>query len=276
MADATMNGALGGAASGASMGSVAGPWGTAIGAVAGGIIGGVQGGELEAKKREAEKLAKAIPLVDPDTQKYLDDMRFRRRALEAGTSSLFNPARRSIEQAQAQTNANLARTTGGSTGTLIDALLRGQTRTNTAMAQVGGEQRALANQFFMAEQPILAGMADRRLRLQSYNRDLAAMQAATMQQSQQMNTNAALATLPNLVKNNQAPMWAQSAMQRDAQQAIEPMKTIGVQRDPLTYQPVSAPAYAAAAQTPYVPPPNGDMGDPNTMFNWYGTGKYGQ
>ena len=266
MADATTSGVLGGAAQGASLGSVAGPWGTAIGAVAGGILGGVQSGETAAKQREYEKLAKSIPLVDPGTQKYLNDLRFRRQALEAGTSSLFSSQRRAVEQAQAQTDANLARTTGGSTGTLIDALLRSQTRTNTAMEQIGGAQRQMANQFLMAEAPIIADMADRRLRLQSYARDVAMTQAATMQQQQQLNTNAALATLPNLVpKTNQAtPAWA---MQQTAAQPVQPMTTLPVQRDALPYTPSQPTSNVALSWYTPAPQPQ-QMSDPTGMYRF--------
>lgn len=262
----TTSGVLGGVAQGASLGTTIMPgWGTAIGAVAGGILGGVQGSEADKKQREYERLAKEIPLVDPGTQRFLNDLRFRRNALEAGTSSLFSGQRRNVEQAQAQTGANLARTTGGSTGTLIDALLRSQSRTNTAMEQIGGAQRQMANEFLMAEAPIIADMADRRLRLQSYSRDMANLQAATAQQQQQLNTNAALATLPDLMggqaKNNAVPMWAQQ--QPMAAAPASPTTNVTVMNQPAPY---STNPQGSWLYTP--PPQQNQISDPQGMYRY--------
>ena len=197
--DQTATGAIGGAASGAALGtSILPGWGTAIGAVAGGIYGAVQGNEAKKAREKAERAAAEIPREDPAMAQYLGDMRRHRRHLLAGTGSLFSAQKRAIDQSQAQTGANLARTTGGSSGTLIDALLRSQSQTDRSIDEAFGQQSMLAADNFNAQLPVIANMTDRRLRLDSYGRDLAMMNAATLEQANNANFSGGMANLGSL------------------------------------------------------------------------------
>lgn len=180
------------------MGSVAGPYGMAIGAIAGGIYGGIQGNEAKKAREKAERAAAEIPREDPAMASYLGDMRRHRRHLLAGTGSLFQAQRRAIDQAQAQTGANLARTTGGSTGTLIDALLRSQTQTDRSINEAFGYQQGLAADALTSQLPVITDMADRRLSLGLYGRDLAMMRAATLEQANNANFSGGLANLSSM------------------------------------------------------------------------------
>jgi len=199
MANEVGTGVAGGAASGAALGtSIAPGWGTAIGAVAGGLWGGIQGNEAKKAREKAERAAAEIPREDPAMASYLGDMRRHRRHLLAGTSSLFGVQKRAIEQAQAQTGANLARTTGGSSGTLIDALLRSQGQTNRSLSEASAGQQMLAAENFNAQLPVIANMTDRRLRLDSYGRDLAMMRAATLEQANNANFSGGMANLSSM------------------------------------------------------------------------------
>ena len=220
-------------ASGAALGtSIAPGYGTAIGAVAGGLYGALQGNEAKKAREKAERAAAEIPREDPAIAGYLGDMRRHRRHLLAGTGSLFQAQRRAIDQAQAQTGANLARTTGGSTGTLIDALLRSQTQTDRSINEAFGYQQGLAADALTAQLPVISDMADRRLSLGLYGRDLAMMRAATLEQANNANFSGGLANLGSMGSLTQGAPKTSTTTQMQWDAAIPPslMTTIPPQR----------------------------------------------
>lgn len=194
--DETASGALSGAASGASVGTSISPgWGTLIGGVVGAVAGGISGDQQKKarKKAEQEKLGD-----DPGMTSYLNTLRQRQAYAENGQTRMAALKRRMAEEAGAQTQANLARGAGGSSGTYIDSMLRSQNLTQRTLAQNAADTEATADRYLFAQAPLVSDMADRRLSLGTYARDVAAGQGAQAQQNQNANLNAALGLLATM------------------------------------------------------------------------------
>lgn len=231
-------GLVGGATSGAATGAtIGGPWGALFGAAIGGVYGYAQDEKAEQAKAEAEKLAKSVPNVDPRMLSHLQDIELKQKYLAAGTSSEFQIGKRNIDQINATTGSNLARTTGGNSAALIDALLGSERQADSKLNELTSDLATQGIGMMNMKTPIISDMADRTLSLQLASADRAASYAAELQRDNQANMYAGISALPSIYKNREprdldpATMDAYTAPQR------QPVAQMSYQRPDLSYAP---------------------------------------
>lgn len=152
---------------------------------------GVYQGE-QAKKEQKKAEAAYVEKEDAQQRALLNALRQRQRYAEAGASRMSALKKRMAEESGAQAQANIARGAGGSSGGYIDALLRSQNITQRQLMQGAAETEATADRYLMAQAPIVSDMADRRLSLQTYARDVASGRAAALRQSSEQNIMAGI------------------------------------------------------------------------------------
>lgn len=158
----------------------------------------VQGGKAKRLGKEVDSLNKKIPLVDPQQMEDLSAIQRRQRALEAGTDPMTAARMRAIQQAGAQVGTNLARASGGSGATLVSNVLRAQNQTNAGIQEAGALASNRADTYQGMQTDIVRDMAQRKLGLLSYMRDVKAAEYAQARQGQQDNLMAAIGSLPNI------------------------------------------------------------------------------
>lgn len=249
-------GLVGGATSGAATGAtIGGPWGALFGAAIGGVYGYAQDEKAEQAKAEAEKLAKSVPNVDPRMLSHLQDIELKQKYLAAGTSSEFQIGKRNIDQINATTGSNLARTTGGNSAALIDALLGSERQADSKLNELTSDLATQGIGMTNMKTPIISDMADRTLSLQLASADRAASYAAELQRDNQANMYAGISAMPSINKGSRdldpATMDAYTAPQRQPVGYQQPAQQYGPypKFDPTYYEqgPVDSP------MTPYQP-----------------------
>lgn len=142
-----------------------------------------EGGRARRLENRANAIHGQIPQVDPGVQGQLNDIRLRHAYAENGNSRMLAFKRRMIEDAGAQTGANITRAAGSAPGGVQQGLLRSQKQTQDALMGAGAQSEALAPQYLAMETPLISDIADRTLNLQSYLRDNAAFQGAQARQN---------------------------------------------------------------------------------------------
>ena len=162
----------------------------AIGTLAGGPVGGAIGtlvsgaigmGQSDNLRKQYDQKAAAIPSVDPATMAFRDQVAMRRRMYDAGTNRISQTRMRLANQGMATTQANIARQTGGSAGGAIQGLLASQNVGQQNAMQALAPNDAASNQLLGMEQQLVDDMAQRRLSLQTYARDVAMSEYALSQ-----------------------------------------------------------------------------------------------
>lgn len=167
-----LSGFAGGALTGAGTGmSIApGPWGLGVGALVGGIAGLISGQDNDAAMRKARNTQ--VPLVDPREQVFLarQEQRAKQQAAATDPSSVFaiTNARNVLGQTQSNINRN---TTNPSQA--ISGILSAQDQTNRAVAQIGSNAGARANETEGLVGALVHNQAERERGLGEYKRDLA-------------------------------------------------------------------------------------------------------
>lgn len=167
----------------------------AVQGIAGLVAGGSQRGKGRRLMNEAANLHRALPMEDSRQLAYLDDIRTRQRAMEAGTSKMMALRTRQAMSAQAQTQANAARGAGGSAGTLMDVLLGSQRVAGEAINEGAAQEQQQALGLLQMQGPLITDMAQRRYAHQKYLRDLKMAQGAQFLQDASANTAAAIGAL---------------------------------------------------------------------------------
>lgn len=140
-----------------------------------GMFDSSRANKLENKALEANK---NIPRQDAGVLSLLGDIQQKRRYAESGATKMMALKRGMIQDTMGQTQANLLRASGGNGGTVIDSLLRSQNIGGRAMAQAAADTEQLAPQYMAMQAPLVTDMADRKLSLDTYDRDLAMANAA--------------------------------------------------------------------------------------------------
>lgn len=154
----------------------------------------------EAKKqaRKAEQARGAIQAEDPEMRGLFNSLRQKQLYAEAGATKMSALKRRLAEDSAAQTQANLARGAGGSSGSYIDSILRSQNLTQRSLMQGAAETEQMADRYLGLQSDIIADMADRRHSLRTDEFDRLSGQAAAARQNASSNTNAALGLLASM------------------------------------------------------------------------------
>jgi len=133
-------GSLLGGAAGAAIGSAVPGLGTAAGyAVGTGIGGGIEGLIQENKAND-------MPLIGstPMQITLLDEMRSKRKALEAGV--MYQPQQENIRQTGTQAQRNAVKVAGGDTGATISALNKINRGTGRSLNELYGQMMNQSNQ----------------------------------------------------------------------------------------------------------------------------------
>ena len=179
----------------------------AIGTLAGGPVGGAIGtlvsgaigmGQSDNLRKQYDQKDAAIPSVDPATMAFRDQVAMRRRMYDAGTNRIAQNRMRLANQGMATTQANIARQTGGSAGGAIQGLLASQNVGQQNAMQALAPNDAASNQLLGMEQQLVDDMAQRRLSLQTYARDVAMSEYALSRQGAERNMMAAAGMMPQL------------------------------------------------------------------------------
>lgn len=169
--NSALPGFLGGALAGAGTGATIapGPWGLGAGAVIGGLAGLFSGQDTDAAGRAARNAQ--VPLVDPNEQVFLARQKQRaiQQAAATDPSSVF--AITNARNVLAQTNANINRNTTNPSQAISGAL-SAQDQTNKAIAQIGANAGARANETEGLVGALVHNQAQRERDLGEYKRDL--------------------------------------------------------------------------------------------------------
>lgn len=149
--------------------------------------------ENRASKARADMLPE-----DLEMRGLLESVRQKQLYAEAGATRMMAVKRRLAEDSAAQTQSNLARGAGGSSGSYIDSILRSQNLTQRSLMQGAAETEQMADRYLGLQSDIVADMADRRHSLRTDEFDRLSGQAAAARQNASSNTNAALGLLASM------------------------------------------------------------------------------
>lgn len=145
--------------------------------------------------RNAKRLHDQIPQEDPGVRALLSATQLKQKYAENAQSRMLAYKRRIIENAGAQTAVNINRSSGTSPGVVQQGQLRSQNTTQQGLARAAADTEALGPQYFGMQAPLVSDIADRKLSLQYYPRDQAAMSSA---QHGQNSINAILGAMSTL------------------------------------------------------------------------------
>lgn len=158
-------GSILGGITGAAMGGLAtGGAGVAPGYAMGSAIGGGIEGMIQQKKAESMELPAASML---QTQ-LLEDVRNRRKAMEAGT--MYQPQQQNIKQMGTQAMREAVKVAGGNAGATISALQKIQRGTGRSLGELYGQMMGAANQTLALENQMVTDMANRDYQVAAYNK----------------------------------------------------------------------------------------------------------
>lgn len=135
---------------------------------------------IQAKKNAKAGLAaqNAIPKEDPGVRSLLDKIQLRQKYADNGQSRMLAYKNRIADDSFGQFLTNNTRSAGTAPGTVQQGALRGLNTTLQSKMRAGAESEALGLQYIAPQTAIVSDMADRRLNLDSYPRDMAAFQEA--------------------------------------------------------------------------------------------------
>jgi hypothetical protein len=167
----------------------------AAGALVGGIAGIGQG--KRAQKLEKDYLAaeKNVNPIDPNEVAYLNKVRQQERAFRAGSDPSSAFAAMNARNVGAQTMSNISRAGGPG---VVGNLLRAQAGTNQAIAGIGANAAAGANQMLNMQGGLVSRMADKVYQRQVELRNQALERSVSARQNLQNTFQGALAMVPGI------------------------------------------------------------------------------
>lgn len=186
---------LGNAVTGASAGAPLGGWGMAAGAGIGAITGLLQGQRAKKLERDYQAAEKAIQPIDPAQMAYLNRVRQQERNFRAGTDPSSAFATMNARNVGGQTMANISRAGGPG---VVGNLLRAQAGTNQAIAGIGANAGAQANQMLALQGGLIDRMADKVYQRQVERRNQAMERSVSARQNIQNTFQGALAMVPGM------------------------------------------------------------------------------
>lgn len=187
--------------------SVGGPIGAGAGALFGGIAGALSGQSADRKRNAAQGAIDAIPMVDPEQAAHLSRVRRLEQHQRAGTDASSAFAARGVRNALGQTQANILRNAGGNAMTGIQGMLSAQNSANSAIQGIGAGAAARADQTLGYEGGLIGNMAQRRLQLGEFRRNMAIAESVNADQNINNLVTAGLGLLPQ-VELNRRPQFA--------------------------------------------------------------------
>lgn len=125
-------------------------------------IGGLAEGMMQQKKADSMDITGVIP---QQTQ-LLEDIRMRRRAMDAGT--MYQPQQRSIMQTGQGAMREAVKATGGDVGATISALQKISRGTGRSLNELYGQMMNVGTQTMGLENQMVADMANREYALSAY------------------------------------------------------------------------------------------------------------
>ena len=188
-------GVFGNAITGASAGAPLGPWGMAAGALIGGIAGIGQGKRAQKLEKDYQNAEKAINPVDPNQLAYLNKVRQQERNFRGGSDPSSAFAAMNARNVGGQTMANISRAGGPG---VVGNLLRAQAGTNQAIAGIGANAGAQANQMLALQGGLIDRMADKVYQRQVERRNQAMERSVSARQNIQNTFQGALAMVPGI------------------------------------------------------------------------------
>lgn len=224
---------FGNAVSGAAAGAPLGAFGMAGGAIIGGITGLAQGKRAQQLEKEYQAAESAIQPINPMQMAYLNRVRQQERNFRAGSDPSSAFAAMNARNVGGQTMANINRAGGAG---VVGNLLRAQSGTNQAIAGIGANAAAGANQMLAMQGGLIDRMADKVYQRQVERRNQAMERSVSARQNIQNTFQGALAMVPGMtggLKFGQQPNRA-----FDQMNAPVPMQTRMPQATPLPYTPI--------------------------------------
>ena len=187
---ASGKGALSGAGAGAQLGSMAGPQGAVIGAGLGAIVGGVGAGMKQNKANQAQQ----IPFADPLMTKRLAEIEQTRKNIMTASDPLSQRRLDEAKNVGASIQGAISRNTGGDVQSTIDALLKAQKNTQSAINQGIAETSTRLPYFDNASTILADKIAQRKADLQFMAQQQAMAENAQARKEANLNANAILGT----------------------------------------------------------------------------------
>lgn len=188
-------GVFGNAITGASAGAPLGPPGMIAGALIGGIAGIGQGKRAQKLEKDYQNAEKAINPVDPNQVAYLNKVRQQERNFRGGSDPSSAFAAMNARNVGGQTMANISRAGGPG---VVGNLLRAQAGTNQAIAGIGANAGAQANQMLALQGGLIDRMADKVYQRQVERRNQAMERSVSARQNIQNTFQGALAMVPGI------------------------------------------------------------------------------
>jgi len=139
-----------------------------IGAPAGFAMGSAIGGGIEGaiQKKKAEGME--IPSVTPLQTQLYEEIRSRRKAMEAGT--MYQPQQQAIQQTGQGAMRSAVQATGGDIGATISALQKIQRGTGRSLNELYGQMMQSSNQLLGARTQMATDFANREYQVAAYNK----------------------------------------------------------------------------------------------------------
>jgi hypothetical protein len=135
------------------------------------------------QRKEAMRLHNAIPQEDPGVRSLLTEIGQRQKYAEFGQGAMLAAKRRMIGDSTNQADVNIAKSAGTSPGAAQQGILRNRRSAAGALAMAGAESENLGIGLLSMKAPLVQDIADRKLSMQTYARDLNSFEAATRQQN---------------------------------------------------------------------------------------------
>lgn len=191
---ASGKGAMSGAGTGAMIGSnpalmaatggLSAPIATGIGA----LVGGVGAGMKQNKANQAQQ----IPFIDPMESKRLAEIEQSRKNLMTGSDALTQRRLDEAKNVGSAVQGAITRSTGGDVASTMDALLKAQKNTQSAINQGITESQSRLPYFDNASTMLAQRIAQRKLELGLLDRSQAMAENAQARKEANLNANALL------------------------------------------------------------------------------------
>jgi hypothetical protein len=167
----------------------------AAGALIGGIAGIGQGKRAKQLEKDYQNAENAINPVDPNQVAYLNKVRQQERNFRGGSDPSSAFAAMNARNVGGQTMANISRAGGPG---VVGNLLRAQAGTNQAIAGIGANAGAQANQMLALQGGLIDRMADKVYQRQVERRNQAMERSVSARQNIQNTFQGALAMVPGI------------------------------------------------------------------------------
>lgn len=140
-----------------------------------GIVEGQRG---RSSTRSAMNRHNSIPTVDPGVRQQLNDFELRANYAEHGQNAMMGYRRNAITSAGVGADRAISRVSGTAPGATVQGILRNRAITADSLAEAGADSDRLGLQYRSMMTPLVTDIADRRLSMDYYLRDMDAMQGA--------------------------------------------------------------------------------------------------